>query len=358
MKKLDLYIIKKFLTTFFFVLLLFSLIASIIDLTERVDQFIEHEVPIKVVIFDYYLNFIPYIDSLLSPVFIFISVIFFTSRMAYNSEFVAMLSSGISFYRLLVPYMIAAGLLAALLLFANHQMVPNANKNRLAFEYAYIKSPYKKVNRNIYMQVKEGEYVYMENFTHKQNVGYKFSYEIIKDGQLESKLRAEKIEWINDLEKWRINNYYIRNFNDLEEAIEKGRQLDTAFSFRPMDFEKRISLNEEMNTAELKEHIEKLRLRGANNIEYYSIELHRRTSDAFTVFILTLIGMSLASRKVRGGLGLHIVLGFLLSSIYIIFMRFSTTFSTNGDLSPLLSVWIPNIIFAALAIMLARKAPK
>ena len=155
-----------------------------------------------------------------------------------------------------------------------------------------------------------------------------------------------------------LKNYYIRNFDELEEHIHKGTVLDTAFKFRPKDFEKRISLKEEMNSTELKAHIAKLKLRGASNIEFYSIELFRRTSDAFTVFILTLIAIALASRKVRGGLGLHIVLGFLLSSIYIIFMRFSTTFSTNGDLSPLLSVWIPNFIFAVLAIELVRRAPK
>ena len=212
MKKLDLYIIRKFLTTFFFVLLLFSLIASIIDLTERVDQFIEHQVPAKVALFEYYFNFIPYIDSLLSPVFIFISVIFFTSRMAYNSEFVAMLGSGISFYRLLVPYMIAATLLAGILLYANHQIVPNANKKRIAFESEYIKPKYKKINRNVYMQVKEGEYIYMENFSHKQSVGYKFSYEIINNGKIESKLRADRIEWIAEDQKWRFKKLLYPEF--------------------------------------------------------------------------------------------------------------------------------------------------
>ena len=309
-------------------------------------------------IFEYYFNFIPFIDALLSPVFIFISVIFFTSRMAYNSEFVAILSSGISFYRLLVPYLIAASFLAGILLFANHYGIPNANEGRLAFEYAYIKSPYRNVDRNIYMQLKQGEYIYMENFTHKQNVGYKFSYEVINDGRLERKLRAERIEWLDDQQKWRLKNYYVRKFDLDAEVIEKGNTMDTVLGFRPHDFEKRISMKEEMNSPELKEYIDKLVLRGADNTEYYLIELHRRTSDAFTIIILTMIGVSLASRKVRGGLGLHIVLGFLLSSVYIIFMRFSTTFSTNGDLSPLLSVWIPNIIFSALAIILLRRAPK
>ena len=357
-KTLDWYIIRSFLVTFFFSLILFSLIAVIIDLTEKIDDLIEKSVPVHEVIFDFYLNFLPYIDALLTPLFIFISVIFFTSRMANRSEIVAILASGVSFYRLLVPYLFSAALLAGLLLYANHFLVPNTNKDRLSFEYAYISNPYKYVDRNIYLQVEKNNYIYMENFSPRENTGYKFSYEIIQDGNLIYKLRADKIEWLAEKKKWQIKNYHTRAFTESGEVITQGIVLDTAFNFVPSDIFQRVSVKEEMNTPQLRQHIATLKFRGAENVEFYVIELHRRTADAFTIFILTLIGVAMSSRRVRGGSGLHIAIGVALSASFIIFARFSTTFSTNGNLSPFLSVWIPNVIYGALAVWLIIKAPK
>ncbi|HXH17633.1 MAG TPA: LptF/LptG family permease [Chitinophagales bacterium] len=355
---LDRYIIRKFLGTFLLAIVLFSFISVAIDLTEKIDELIEKSVPLRETIFGYYLNFLPYIDALLAPLFIFISVIFFTSRMAYKSEIIALLASGVNFYRLLVPYFISAALLAGLLLYANHFGVPNTNKKRLAFEYTYIDNPYKNLDRNIYMQIAKDKYIYMENFHPREGVGYKFSYEIIRNGQLQYKLRAEKIEWRKDGEKWRLKNYYIRIYRESGETLKKGATLDTVFGFKPDDIFHRVSVKEEMTTPVLRQHIAALRMQGVEKIEFYLIELYRRTADAFTVFILMLIGVAVASRKVRGGSGLHLAFGVALSASFIIFTRFSTTFATNGNLSPFLSVWIPNAIYGALAVWLIAKAPK
>jgi len=355
---LDRYIIRKFLATFFLAIILFSFISVAIDLTEKVDELIEKSVPLKETIFSYYFNFLPYIDALLTPLFIFISVIFFTSRMAYRSEIVAILASGTSFYRMLVPYFITATFLAGLLLLGNHFLVPNTNKKRLAFEYTYIDNPYRNLENNIYLQIEKDKYIYMENFHPKEGIGYKFSYEVIRERKLIYKLRGEKIEWKEDAHKWRIKNYYTRTFDEHGEKLTQGVSIDTFLNFEPNDLFQRVSVKEEMNTPALSQHIATLRLQGVEKIEFYQIELYRRTADAFTIFILVLIGVAVASRKVRGGSGLHIAIGVALSASFIIFTRFSTTFSTNGNLSPFLSVWIPNVIYGALAVWLIIRTPK
>lgn len=359
MKKIDRFIIGKFLGTFFFSILLFTLVAIVIDLTEKLDNFFDKDIPINEIVFSYYLNFIPYIDALLTPLFIFISVIFFTSKMASNSEIVAILSSGVSFYRLLVPYIFSAGLLAILLLFTNHFIVPNANRDRLNFEHTYINSYMKnRTEINIHMQIEKDTYLYIENYKPKDSLGYKFTFEKVREGKLVYKLRADKISWDSKENQWKMRNYFIRTIDQMEESIRMGKDLDTLMGFYPNDFDERSSLMGEMNSIDLNKHIQELKRKGAEGVEFYEIEYYRRTADAFTAIILTLIGFALASRKTRGGLGLHIVMGFAISAGYILFSRFSTTFATNGNLDPFLGVWIPNLIFGVLAIVLLRRAPK
>jgi lipopolysaccharide export system permease protein len=236
--------------------------------------------------------------------------------------------------------------------------VPNTNKKRLAFEYTYIDNPYRNLDQNIYLQVEKDKYIYMENFHPKEGVGYKFSYEVIRNGKLEYKLRGEKINWMENTRKWRIKNYFTRTYTEFGEKLTKGVEIDTLLNFEPKDIFQRVSVKEEMNTPALKQYIATLQLHGVQKIEFYLIELYRRTADAFTVFILMMIGVAVASRKVRGGSGLHIAIGVALSASFIIFTRFTTTFSTNGNLSPFLSVWIPNIIYSVLAVWLLLKAPK
>ncbi|GIV33046.1 MAG: membrane protein [Chitinophagales bacterium] len=358
LKKIDYYLIRKFLVTFFFAIILFSFIATVIDLTEKIDDFIEKSVPLGEIVTGYYLNFLPYIDTLLTPLFVFISVIFFTSRMAYRSEIIAMLASGISFYRMLVPYLIAAGFVAALLFLANHYWVPLANKGRYAFEYTYLSGSHHNAERNFHAQIETNHYIYMENYQPKNMAGYKFSYEIIRDGKLEYKLRADKIEWDAQRQRWIIKNYYARRIGDNGEQITTGTLLDTVFNFHPEDITQKVNVKEEMPTPQLKQYIQTLRLRGASGIEFYLVELYRRTADAFMIFILTLIGVALSSRKVRGGSGLHLAAGVALSASFIVLTRFSTTFATNGNLSPFLSIWIPNLLYGLLAVYLIRAAPK
>ncbi len=358
MKKIDLYIIKKFLGTFFFACLLLAAVASVIDLTEKLDELIVHEVPLQVILFTYYLNFIPYILALLSPLMIFIALVFFTSKMASNSEIVAILASGVSFYRMLVPFFIAAGILAGILLVANHYVVPKANKNRLAFENNVLRVRYRYTQRNIHFQLSPTEFAYMESYNNRDSSGHKFALEKVENGRLVQKLRGDKVNWLKEEEKWRIKNYTVRQITDHGDSIFRGKMMDTVLGFYPSDFETRATFKEEMTTAELVAHIEREESKGKANLEAYHIEKHRRTSDAFLVFIMTLIGVAIASRKVRGGLGLHLVIGLGFAASYIVFTRFSTTFSTNSTLPPFWGVWIPNIIYGIVGALLVRWAPK
>lgn len=333
------------------------MVAIVIDLVEKLDNIIEHKVPLGELVFDYYLNFIPYIDALLTPLFVFIAVIFFTSRLAYRTEIVAMLASGISYYRVLVPFFAAAMLVAGVLWWGNNYGVPNANKERLAFEYQYIHK-YDRYRRNVHLQVQKDHYIFMENYASKDSTGYKFSYEIFNQGQLVYKLRSDRIQWIGSTGQWSVKNYVIREFDREGERFYQGKSIDTTYNFTPNDLEKRSNSKEEMNTTELREYIALMHARGEEGVEYYYIELYRRTADSVMVLILTLIGATIASRKVRGGMGFHLAIGFALAGLYIVFGQFSKTFSTNGELPPILGIWIPNFLFAALGIWLFKKAQK
>lgn len=357
-KKLDIYIIKKYLGAFVFAIFLFTLVAVIIDLTEKISSIIKNDVPIGILITDYYLMFIPYIDSLLTPLFICISVIFFTSQLANRTEIVAMLASGISFYRLMVPYLFSAVVVAGALWYANNYLVPYANKKRLAFEYTYIHNPNKRYNKDVHLQVEKNRYVYMENYSNTDSTGYKFAYEVIENGKLMYKLRGDRIRWNATTGRWSIKNYTERVFTRDGEELRKGLALDTMLNFKPKDFEKRVSLKEEMNSDELREFIALQRARGADQLEFYLVELYRRSADPVTVIILTFIGLSVASRKMRGGMGLHIVMGLLLSGAFIVCMQFSTTFSTKGNLPAIIGVWIPNMVFGVIAIGMLWRAQK
>lgn len=358
MKILDKYILKKFIGTFFYTIIVFTAIAIIIDTTEKLDEFVDNKVPFHIIVTDYYINFIPYISSLLSPLFIFIAVIFFTSKMAYNAEIIAMLGNGVSFNRMLYPYLGGAALLTCLLLFSSHILVPAANQKRITFENTYIDNPYINMHHNIHMQISPESYIYLERFNNSDSAGYKFALEKIKDGQLYYKLRADKIQWNFKEKKWILTNYFIREFTGQGEKISAGNTLKGAYGFKPTDFHQKIEIKEMMTTPVLSEFIEREKKKGSDKIEFYEVEKYKRTSNSFAAFILTIIGVALASRKVRGGMGFHIALGIGISAAYIIFMQFTQTFSTNANLPPIIGVWIPNCIFGVLAIILLKRAPK
>jgi len=356
MKILDRYIIRKFLGTFFFALGLIILIAIVFDISEKIDDFIEKEAPLKAIVFDYYLNFIPYFGNLFSPLFVFISVIFFTSRMANLTEIVAILSSGVSFKRLLLPYMVGATVITSISLYLNNYVIPHSNSTRIAFETKYIKNPYVYKNRHVHRQIAPGVFIYFDSYNNVDKIGYQFSMEKIENGKMVSKLMSERIIWDSTKTKWKVENYFIRTIDGMKETIKSGYQIDTALAFKPDEFNRRSNYIETMDSYQLKKYIEEETLRGSEEIPLYQVELYRRTSFPFATFILTLIGVSLSSKKVRGGIGMQIGLGILLSFTYIMFMQISQTFATNGNMSPLLAVWIPNIFFSIIALYLAKKA--
>ena len=358
MQKLDWYIIKKFLGTFFFSISLILLIVVVFDISEKIDDFIEKDAPLRGIIFDYYLNFIPYFGNLFSPLFTFVAVIFFTSKMANNSEIISILSSGISFNRFLRPFMLSAGLLAVLSFTLSNFIIPPANSERLEFENTYIKNPYKNRDKDIHMQIKPGQFIYMQSYNTKRNIGYKFSIEQFENNELKEKLFCNYIKWNETTENWTVHNYFIRKIDHLNEEIIEGDTLALTINMHPNDFNVRRSMVETMNMFQLNDYIEEERMKGSKNLVFHIIEQQKRFAYPFATLILTIVAVAMASRKVRGGIGLHLGLGLLISFAYILFMQVSTTFATNGDLSPIIAVWIPNLLFASLGLYLLKKAPK
>lgn len=356
---LDGYIIRKFLGTFFFAMLLIIVITVVFDISEKIDDFIEKKAPLQAILFDYYLNFIPYFVSLFSSLFIFISVIFFTSKMAYQSEIIAILSSGVSFWRFLYPYFIGACILALFSFVINDVIIPPANKHRLEFEDTYIKRPVVFLQQNVHKQVEPGLFVYLQSFSNSSETAYQFSMERYQGDRMVSKLMSESALWDKDKEKWTIRNYYIRDIDSVgNETLRVGASIDTTINLNPSEFKRRDNFVETMSISELKDFIDELKMQGADNINMFVIEMNKRIASPFSTFILTLIGVSLSTRKVRGGIGIHVAIGITISFLYILFMQFSSEFATKGNLHPVLAAWVPNIIFGIVGIVLYRLAPK
>ncbi|MBN2348957.1 MAG: LptF/LptG family permease [Bacteroidales bacterium] len=360
MKTLDLYIIKKFLGTFFFALILIIGIAIIFDFSEKIDDFLENNAPFKLVITEYYFNFIPYFAVLFSSLFTFIAVIFFTSRMAFNTEIIAILSSGVSFKRLLVPYFISALIIAAFSFVLNNYVIPVANQKRFAFEDMYYhKRPQSFKEKDVHKQIEPGIVVYLESYNTTHNYGRKFSIEKYEDGQLKSKLLSDDIRWDTIKNKWIVRNYYIRDYLDNgNQHITTGFAIDTAINMKPEEFSRRENAKEAMKLKELNEYIDNQKLQGSGIVTDLLIEKYKRFSFPFATFILTLIGVSVSSRKIRGGLGMHIGIGLLISFSYLLFLQFSSQFAIGGSIPPLLAVWIPNIVFSFVAVYLYSLTPK
>jgi lipopolysaccharide export system permease protein len=359
LKKLDSYILRKFLGTFFFSLLLILAIAVVFDFTEKIDDFLEKGAPAKAIIFDYYLNFIPYFANLFTPLFVFISVIFFTSKMAYQSEIIAILSSGISFRRMMFPYFLGALVIGVFSYALGGYIIPRANKIRLVFEGRYIKERKENGLNSTHMQIAPGVFIYMHNFYSLSERGESFTMEKYDGKRLVSKLRAERAKYDSATTKWHLEDCLLREFYENKTMkISTLKSIDTTLNMRPNDFKMERKYFETMNSTELQSYIKEQKERGIGNIEEFEIEKHRRIASPFSAFILSLIGVSLASRKVRGGMGLHIGIGLLLSFTYILFMTVSTTFAVNGGAEPWIAVWIPNFVFMIIALVLYHRAPK
>ncbi|HPE21987.1 MAG TPA: LptF/LptG family permease [Bacteroidales bacterium] len=358
---LDWYIIRQFLGTFVFSLVLILGIAVIFDFSEKIDDFIQKQAPLKAIIFDYYLNFIPYFATLFAPMFVFISVIFFTSRMAVNTEIIAILNGGMSFRRLLLPYFISAAFIALCAFLLQNYVLPHSNIARLDFEEKYYRSSdFRRVNvSSVHRQVYPNVYIYMEQYNKISQSGRNFSMEKFNEkGMLESKMTANMIRWDSTANKWGAWWYYIRETDSLGERITSGRRIDTALNVGPDDFTRAPEFVHTMTHGELIDYIHVLKSQGSDEIKLYLNEKHRRYASPFAFFILTLIGVSLSSRKIKGGIGMQIGLGLMLTFSYILFMQFSSQFSLKGDLNPALAMWIPNIIYTFIAAGVYYTAPK
>ena len=358
MKKLDIYIIKKFLGAFFFAISLLIVIVIIFDISEKIDDFLEKDAPLSQILFSYYLNFIPYFVNLFSYLFTFIAVIFFTSKMASDSEIVAILSSGISFRRFLYPYIISAVILGLMSFYLANFLIPKTNIKMMAFEKAYIKNTFRSYDRDIHMQISPGNFVYLESYNASAASGYKFSLEHFENDKLIMKLSAERIIWDSISGKWIIKNYFIRKIDGMNESLIKGKEMDTVINMHPREFTFILDDVKTLNYWELRAFIEKEKLKGSENIKEYEVEKHKRMAFPFATLILTIIGVSISSRKVRGGIGMHLGLGIGITFTFIFFQQVSTVFATRGSLDPALAVWIPNIIFGVLALFLLKIAPK
>lgn len=355
MKKIDLYIIRKFLGTYIFSIALIIAIVVVFDINEKIDALLA--APLKATIFDYYLNFIPYFLSLFSPLFTFISVIFFTSKLADNSEIIAMLASGISFKRLIVPYMISAAIIAGVNFVLNSYVIPQATSTRIEFQNQYIKNKKVDYASNIQLQVEPGVIAYMSRYDNRTKTGYRFSLEKFDGKILKSRLTAQTVSYDTD-QHWVVKNYVIRDFDEKREYLTRGSQLDTIIAIEPSDFLISKYDSELMTTPELKTYITRQKQRGIGNIINFEIEYHKRFANTAAAFILTLIGVSLSSRKMKGGMGFNIAMGLLLSFSYILFDMVSSSFAISGSTSPQLAVWIPNILYIFIAVGLYLKAPK
>ncbi len=361
LKIIDRYIIKKYLLTFAFVTLAFSLITLVVDFTEKVEELIASELPVKDIILQYSLPFIVWINPLLFHLYALITVIFFTSRMAYNSEIIAMLSAGISFRRLARPYLISAGLLSLLLYVGNHYLIPLANRSRINFEHTYIwKYSDKGKTKNVNLFLSPNQKVFVRYFRKRDSTALDLRIEEIHDNQITSILKAKSAEWIGPPKRWRLKNYEIHTFEGDKESIfiERKEPLDTALGLRMTDFIYYQNQKETMTSPEIRAFIPREHQRGLINTTPYEIELLRRTADPVALLILTIIGMSLASRKVRGGMGLHLALGMALGAIFIFLSRFSTTFAASEYMPAWLGIWLPNIFFGLIALLLFSKAQK
>jgi lipopolysaccharide export system permease protein len=359
LKMLDMYVIRKFLSSFFLSIVLILSIVVIFDLSEKIDDFLESGAGLRSILFEYYLNFIPYFAVLFSSLFAFIAVIYFTSRMAYNTEIIAILSSGMSFRRFLLPYMISATVIAGISFYLSDQVIPDANKVKLDFEEQYIKKkPVRFGTKDFHRQIEPGVYIYLHNYSPVSKVGYQFTIEKFEDGQLVSKMFADQIRWDTTINKWEARRYYIRTIDGLKETLEEGRAIDTAIAVTPDDFKMRPSIVETMSLKELDEFIKKQLMQGETNVVSYQIERHNRIAFPFTTFILTLIGVAVSSRKLRGGIGLQIAIGIVICFIYILFIQFSKQFAIGGLLPVMLAVWLPNIFFLFVALFLMRFAPR
>jgi lipopolysaccharide export system permease protein len=363
-KKIDRYILFKYLSTFFFCILLMTVIVVVVDVSEKTDDFVKSKLPASQIITDYYFGFIPRIDAMLFPLFVFISVIFFTSKMANRSEVVAILSSGVSFKRFMLPFLTGGIILAGVLWLGYRYVVPKANKKWGDFEAKYIDPNFGNDNNqrsyktHLYFRNDSNTYVGIRSYDTISKIGSGFSLQRFSNNRLLYNLRADNFNWDTTTKKWKLDNVLEREITGITETVKRFTTLHATYNFKPVDLRKDEYLKDQMPTPALNQFIKQEQLRGSENVNTLLVERYIRDAIPVSVIILTVIGSVLAARKVRGGSGLHLALGVVISVLYILFSRFSIVFATKGNFTPLLAAWTPNLIFGALAFYLYKKAPK
>lgn len=358
--RLDRYIIGKFIGTYIYAIILIISISIVFDVNENLAKFTQYHAPLKAIVFDYYMNFVPYFANLFSPLFVFIAVIFFTSKLAGNSEIIAMLAAGISFKRLMRPYMISCVLISALSFYLCAYVIPHGTVIRQNFETMYKNKKRVTAADNVMLQVGKGVIAYIQHYDNSMKKGYGFSLDRFEDKKLVSHMTAMEVQYdtISDSKyHWTVNNWKIRELRGLREHITSGISKDTIIQMEPTDLVYSKGQQETFTSPELKEYISKQIDRGSSNVVQYQVEYHKRIASSFASFILTTIGLSLSSRKRKGGMGMYLGIGLALSFTYILLQTVSSTFAVNADAPPILAAWIPNLIFAVVAWFCYRKAP-
>lgn len=367
MYKLDFYILKKFIVTFFFCMLLFTVIAVAVDSSEKTDDFVKTGLSTSQIITKYYFGFVPFIWSLLFPLFVFIAVIFLTSRMATRSEIIAILASGVSYNRFLRPYLIGGLLLSLVLWVGARYFIPKANAIKADFQATYFDRNDPTKNRNFsscyncfYKRIDSNTYVGIKEWDTANKMARSFFMERIKNGKVVYNLRATSLKWDTTGKKnrWLVQNAAERHVDSMGERLNKIDEMALNLNIRPDELRRDDYLKDKLPTPELAAYIQREELRGTEGLNVLKVEQYRRTASAFTVFLLTIIGVVIASRKTRGGSGLHLAMGITIAALFILSDRFSTVFATKGDFHPLLAAWMPNMVFSIVAWWLYKKTPK
>ena len=360
LKILDWYIIKKFIGTYFYSIALIISISIVFDINENLAKFAQYHAPLKAIVVDYYMNFVPYFANLFSPLFVFIAVIFFTSKLASNSEIISMLAAGVSFKRLMRPYMISAAVISIMTFFLGAYIIPKGTIIRQNFESMYKNKKKNTSAENVQLQVGKGVIAYIQHYDNNLKKGYGFCLDKFEEKKLVSHMTASEIQYdtISDSKyHWKARNWRIRQLKGMRETITSGSVKDTTIMMEPTDLVFSKGQQETFTSPQLRDYISKQIDRGSGNVVQYEVEYHKRIATCFASFILTTIGLSLSSRKRKGGMGMYLGIGLALSFAYIMLQTVSSTFAINADTPPMLAAWIPNIIFTVVAYFCYRKAP-
>lgn len=358
MKILDWYILKKYLKTFFYVVMIIISIVCVIDYSEKADDFIEKNVTWKEIIVDYYLNYIPWMSSVLSPISVFITTVLVTSRLSSHTEIIAMLSSGMSFLRFMRPYFIGSTILGALIFLFVGWIIPPAAKIKNDFENQYVRNPFYFNDRNVHIRTSDSTFVYLHNYNNRTHTGFRFTLEKIKGEELVERLDAPKISWDTAVNKWKIPSYTIHSFDGLEESITSGKNMDTVLNLLPKDFESQHEIYVTMTIPELNAHITEMQNRGKDGIQVFLNEKHERYAYPFAIIILTAMGVIVSAKKSRRGTGWQIAFGFALAGVYVLFVMLSRNVAQAGGLEPWFAAWLPNITFCCISIFMYFTVPR